>query len=247
MARKKMKSLSDLKGIKFKDNEAKDPKMPKAVKKVLEAMKKKPEPVVEEKKEEVDDDQAFMDAMSGVTRLDKSTVALQKPKPEPALLNIDEDDGKEYLSSLVAGTIEFEIEYSDEYMFGFVRGTDSKIFQKLKNGAFSYEAHIDLHGMNSEQALDSLLFFIRESFLQSKRCVLVVTGRGKNSPGGQSILKREVQDWLTREPFRRVVLAFSTAQPKDGGTGAIYVLLRKQKKVRGKVAWDKGTNWGKDF
>lgn len=188
-----------------------------------------------------------MNAMSGVQRIDNSTVTLQKQKPAPAAKIKDEDDSKEYLSNLVSGKIEFEIEYSDEFMFGFVRGTDTKIFQKLKSGTFSHESHIDLHGMNSEQAFDNLLFFIRESFLQGKRCVLAVTGRGKNSPGGHSVLKREIQEWLTRDPFRRVVLAFCTAQPKDGGAGALYILLRKQKKVQGKVKWDKGINWGKDF
>ncbi len=247
MAKKKIKSLSDLKGLKFKEEDKKEPELPKAVRKTLEALKKKPKPVVEEQVEELDDDQAFMAAMTGVERMDKSTVAPSKPKPAPSVNNQDEEDGREYLSSLVSGKIEFEIEYSDEFLFGFVRGTDSKVFQKLKNGAFSYESHIDLHGLNSDQALDSLLFFIRESFLHGQRCVLVVTGRGKNSPGGHSILKREVQEWLTRDPFKRIVLAFSTAQPKDGGAGAIYVLLRKQKKVQGKVQWDKGMNWGKEI
>lgn len=247
MAKKKMNSLSDLKGLKFKEDK-KEEHVPKAVRKALEAVKKKPAPIKPEEKEiEVDDDQAFMDAMVGVNRMDKSTVAVQKPKPAPAPKKSEEDEGKEYLSSLVSGKIEFELEYSDEFMFGYVRGTDSKVFQKLKMGAFSHESHIDLHGMNSEQAFDNLLFFIRESFLQGKRCVLAVTGRGKNSPGGHSVLKREIQEWLTRDPFRRVVLAFCTAQPKDGGAGAVYILLRKQKKVQGKVKWDKGINWGKDL
>ncbi|TIH19896.1 DNA mismatch repair protein MutS [Marinifilum sp. JC120] len=247
MAKKKMSSLSDLKGLKF-TKDKKEEHVPKAVRKALEAVKKKPAPIEPEEKEiEVDDDQAFMNAMNGVKPMDRSTVATQKPKPTPAPKMSEEDEGKEYLSSLVSGKIEFELEYSDEFMFGYVRGTDSKVFQKLKAGAFSYESHIDLHGMNSEQAFDNLLFFIRESFLQGNRCVLAVTGRGKNSPGGHSVLKREIQDWLTRDPFRRVVLAFCTAQPKDGGAGALYILLRKQKKVQGKVKWDKGINWGKEF
>lgn len=247
MAKNKMNSLSELKGLKFKENKKED-HVPKAVRKALEAVKKKPAPVQPQETEiEVDDDQAFMDAMSGVKRMDRSTVAPKPPKPIPAATISEDDEGKEYLNSLVSGKIEFELEYSDEFMFGYVRGTDSKIFQKLKQGAFSYESHIDLHGMNSEQAFDNLLFFIRESFLQGKRCVLAVTGRGKNSPGGHSVLKREIQEWLTRDPFRRVMLAFCTAQPKDGGAGALYILLRKQKKVQGKVKWDKGINWGKEF
>lgn len=143
------------------------------------------------------------------------------------------------------GDIEFELEYTEEYMYGYVRGLDIKTFQQLKSGSLSVAGHLDLHGMTSDQARDSLLFFIRESYLQGHRCVLVVTGRGRNSPGGQPILRTETETWLTKEPLRRVVLAFCTAQPKDGGAGALYVLLRKQKKTEGKVQWDRMMNWEK--
>ena len=124
-----------------------------------------------------------------------------------------------------------------------MRGLDSKIFQQLKAGSLSVEGHLDLHGQNAAQALDALLFFMRESYLAGKRVVLVIPGRGKNSPGGLGILRTEIQNWLTREPLRRIVLAFCTAQPRDGGTGALYVLLRKIRKSVGKVAWDKQMNW----
>ena len=97
--------------------------------------------------------------------------------------------------------------------------------------------------MTSDQARDNLLFFLHESYLQGHRCVLVVTGRGLNSPGGQAILRSEAESWLTKEPLRRVVLAFCTAQPKDGGAGALYILLRRQKKAEGKVKWDRMMNW----
>jgi len=139
--------------------------------------------------------------------------------------------------------VDFELELSEEYMHGFVRGLDSKIFQQLKAGRLSAEGHLDMHGQNADQALDSLLFFMRESYLSGRRMVLVITGRGKNSPHGLGILRQELQTWLTREPLRRIVLAFCTAQPRDGGTGAVYILLRKMKKNQGKVAWDKQMNW----
>jgi DNA-nicking Smr family endonuclease len=80
---------------------------------------------------------------------------------------------------------------------------------------------------------------MREQYSQNKRCVLLIPGRGLNSPLGIGVLKREVQHWLTREPLKRVVLAFCTALPRHGGTGALYVLLRKYKKTRGKVIWDR--------
>lgn len=136
MAKKSIKSLSDLKSLKFKDKDKnkKEPEMPKAVQKVLDSMKKKPAAIKTEEKaiEQIDDDQAFMNAMSGVQRIDNSTVTLQKQKPAPAAKIKDEDDGKEYLSNLVSGKIEFEIEYSDEFMFGFVRGTDTKDIPKAQ-------------------------------------------------------------------------------------------------------------------
>lgn len=254
MDNKKFKSLSDLKSLKFKnkEDETATPKE-KIIKKAMKKAGLTTEPKVTEPQEDttasLSDEEAFLSAMTGVKKIDGDKIeplAENKAKPLPTLPTDDEE--KKILSGLISGKVEFEIEYCEDYMFGFVQGIDSKLFQKLKAGAFSYENYVDLHGQNADQAYDSLHFFIRESYLQGNRCVLVVTGKGRNSPGGQSILKREVFDWLAREPFRRVVLAFCTAQPKDGGAGALYVLLRKQKKNGGKIQWDKGQNWGKtDF
>jgi DNA-nicking Smr family endonuclease len=52
------------------------------------------------------------------------------------------------------------------------------------------------------------------------------------------VLKEELKTWLTRDPLKRVVLAFVTALPRHGGAGALYVLLRKYKKIKGKVRWE---------
>lgn len=183
----------------------------------------------------------FFAAMQGVKPMEGGGRSIP-PKPTTATPPPEQDPVSE-LQRLVGGELSFELEYTDEYMYGHVRGLDPKVLRKLKAGAYSVEAHQDLHGLNADQAQDALLFFLRESQLQGKRCVLVVTGRGKNSPGGQSVLKREVQDWLVREPLRRSVLAFCTANPKDGGAGAMYVLLRKTRKSEGKVNFEKLSNW----
>jgi DNA-nicking Smr family endonuclease len=191
------------------------------------------------------DMELFQSAMRGVKQMQGETGRQVTPKADvapAAPLSPDDEDGA-YLQKFLRGEVEFELEYTDEFMYGYVQGLDIKTFQQLKAGSLSVAAHLDLHGMTSEQAQESLLFFIRESYLQGHRCVLVVTGRGTNSPGGQSVLRRETETWLTREPLKRVVLAFCTAQPKDGGAGAIYVLLRRQKKTQGKIAWDTRLNW----
>ena len=97
---------------------------------------------------------------------------------------------------------------------------------------------MDLHGLNSEQAFWNLVGFFRGAYYKGLRVVLIVTGRGLNSPLGVPVLKSCVQQWMMQEPFRRVVLAFCSARQEDGGTGAFYVLLRKRKKNSGKIRWD---------
>jgi DNA-nicking Smr family endonuclease len=151
----------------------------------------------------------------------------------------DEANYRQYLRDLVQGRAEFDIQLTNEYFQGSIKGLDSKIMQKLKAGQYSPQAHLDLHGLTSEQAWELLVEFIKENFMAGNRCLLVIPGRGKNSPLGRSVLREQIQSWLTRDPLKRVLLAFSTAQPKHGGSGALYVLLRKYKKSQGKIFWDR--------
>lgn len=192
-----------------------------------------------------EDDGLFFRAMQGVEQISGAGRQIQPPPPPMPEPESDDDGDAEarLMRQAMTGDVAFELELSDEYMHGFVRGLDSKIFQQLKAGRLSAEGHLDLHGQNADQALDALLFFMRESYLAGRRMVLVIPGRGKNSPQGLSILRQQIQAWLTREPLRRIVLAFCTAQPRDGGAGALYVLLRRMKKQQGKVAWDRQMNW----
>ncbi|MFP4429558.1 MAG: Smr/MutS family protein [Desulfovermiculus sp.] len=151
----------------------------------------------------------------------------------------EKERGKKYLQDLVQGKVEFDIQFTDEYLQGAVRGLNQRTLRKLQAGEFSPEAHLDLHGFNSDDAHSLLLRFVKESYLAGKRCLLVIPGRGKNSPAGRGVIKEQIQYWLIRDPFKRVVLAFTTAQPQHGGAGALYLLLRKYKKSRGKIFWER--------
>lgn len=144
----------------------------------------------------------------------------------------------EHLDELLSGTLEFALEYSEEYIEGHVLGLDAFILGRLRAGQYSPEAHLDLHGLNIEQAFPALVQFIKAAYTGGKRHLVLITGRGRNSPGGTPVLRERVQVWLTREPLKRVVLAFCSAQRRDGGAGALYVLLRKRKK-QGKIIWDR--------
>lgn len=193
----------------------------------------KPEPAASEAELDL-----FASAMQGVKPVDGKGRDLTPPRPEPKINMLEDPD---YLQDFLQGKVEFSLEYTDEFFEGHVMGLDPLVLAKLRSGQYSPESHIDLHGQNAEQAVESLTTFIRHAYNKGQRSLVVVTGRGKNSPGGLSILRQHMQDWLTRDPLKRVVLAFCTAQPKDGGAGAIYVLLRKYKKS-GKIRWDR-RNW----
>lgn len=234
--KKRIKDLGSLKDLKFKKDKEDIYTLPYE-KRANVSEAPEPEPPA--------DEEIFMAAMQGVKQMDESKgrqIAAQAT-PSAQSVTIDpEEQAKRDLQKFIQGDVEFELEYTDEFMYGYVRGLDIKTFQQLKAGSLSVAAHLDMHGMTSDQAQENLLFFIRESYMQGHRCVLVVTGRGINSPGGYGVLRRETETWLTRDPLKRVILAFCTAQPKDGGAGAIYVLLRKQKKAQGKITWDKMFN-----
>lgn len=186
---------------------------------------------------ETGDDQAFTAAMRGVKPLmgKGRSVApeLAPPAPPPS------EGGDNPLQDFMEGKIEFALASTDEYVEGHVLGLDLITVGKLQAGRYSPESHLDLHGLNAVQAFQALVGFVKGAYLKGQRTLLVVPGRGRNSPHGMPVLRTKVQEWLTQDPFRRVILAFCTARPADGGPGALYVLLRKYKKNHGKVYWDR--------
>lgn len=198
---------------------------------------KKVEPQAEPTPEK-DDDSLFFQSMGGVAPLKGKGRAVAPPaaiRKNTALS--EEEESRRQLEKFMQGKVEFDLEYTDEFIFGHVKGLDSKLTGRLKAGYYSPEGHLDLHGMNAMLAYESIFSFIREHYLKGSRCVLLIPGRGRNSPEGMGVLREKVQRWLTRDPYKRVVLAFSTALPKHGGAGALYVLLRKKKKGEGKILW----------
>lgn len=140
--------------------------------------------------------------------------------------------------ALLANDIVFDVQMAGESVQGQVVGLDPKMLMSLASGSQSPEARLDLHGMNAAQAFQALVPFFKISWHKGLRIVIVVTGRGINSPSGMAVLRQKLASWLTQEPFNQVVMAFSTAQPCDGGTGSMYVLLRKFRKKH-PVHWER--------
>ncbi|HCG03730.1 MAG TPA: DNA mismatch repair protein MutS [Desulfovibrio sp.] len=183
-----------------------------------------------------DEDNLFSKAMSGVRTLAGKG---REVPPETAPREAAAPAVGHPLQDFMDGAVEFALEFTDEYLEGHVVGLDALTVGKLRAGQYSPEGHLDLHGMNALQAYEAMIGFMRAAYHKGMRTVLVIPGRGKNSPDGMGVLREKVQAWLTHDPFKRVVLAFCTAQPAHGGAGALYVLLRKYKKSRGKIQWDR--------
>lgn len=115
-------------------------------------------------------------------------------------------------------------------------GVDRASAQRLQRGLYAVEARLDLHGMTQAEAHVALGDFIAVSRAAGSRCVLVITGQGRDAeagrPGG-GVLKNAVPRWLEEAGLRLHLLAAAPARPRDGGRGALYLLLRKQRSEPG--------------
>jgi DNA-nicking Smr family endonuclease len=188
-------------------------------------------PVLPVLPQDTDDMARFREAMTDVTPL-KGTQQRVARLPDRDARPVHPPNAGDlevlaHLSDLVSGMAEMDITFSDEYIEGSVKGFDRKLMQKLKDGLFPVQDHMDLHGCTRQEAELKVTEFLLRSHRLGLRCVLVVHGRGLNSEDHIPVLKERLPIWLNRGPVKRIVLAFSTARPYDGGTGAIYILLRR--------------------
>ncbi|HEY0666271.1 MAG TPA: Smr/MutS family protein [Gallionella sp.] len=108
----------------------------------------------------------------------------------------------------------------DEYLSN---GLSRMTLRKLRKGSWPVRDHLDLHGMDGDAARKLLQAFLHEAIQRNYRCVLVIHGKGLNSPGGEAVLRKLTRHWLAQHPR---VLAFCNAASNEGGSGAAVVLLK---------------------
>jgi DNA-nicking Smr family endonuclease len=176
------------------------------------------------------DDDLFLAEMSGTERMDRKVGRVGAPPADPAKQSSRPTDDAEVLAQLADlcdGGGPFDIADSDEYIEGIGEGIDRRLLKRLRAGEYSVQAHVDLHGATREEARERVARFLAESRRAGRRCVLVVHGRGMHSKDQIPVLKQAVKSWLERGQIARMVLAFTSARPSDGGAGAVYVLLRR--------------------
>jgi DNA-nicking Smr family endonuclease len=203
---------------------------PAAAAKVVERAPAAPPPPLSE-------DDLFRDATKGVARIrpeERNHAGGRTPLPPSPVTPLERDHAEALaeLAGLVSGTVRFDISDGDEHVEGMVAGLDLRILRKLRAGELAYQAHLDLHGMTAEEAKGAVREFVLGAVRDGKRCVLLIHGRGLKSRDRRPVLKDALKQWLTRGELGRVVLAFSTARACDGGSGAMYVLLRRERREK---------------
>lgn len=113
---------------------------------------------------------------------------------------------------------------------------DRRTDDKLRKGKMPIDGTLDLHGLNQTQAHAALENAVLRASAQKKRCLLIITGKGKTGKSSEDwltpstgILKTRVPQWLSISPLSYHVLKYVQAQPQHGGSGALYVYLRRQR------------------
>ncbi len=120
------------------------------------------------------------------------------------------------------------VERAGEWMAGRDPSVDPRRLARLQGGDPPFERSIDLHGQREVEAHRTLVRAFEAAAREGVRCLRVVPGRGRHSDGGP-VLRERLPLWLSEPPLRARVLAFCSAQPAHGGTGAVYVLLRRSR------------------
>lgn len=164
----------------------------------------------------------FREAVGPVVRVehDRVQVRRQRPRPHPRQTLADR---KRVLEESLLGFPDFdEAETGEELLF--VRpGLQHRLLRKLRRGQFSIGAELDLHGMTAACAQAALAEFLKDCRARRIRGVRIIHGKGLRSPQGRPVLKGKLDRWLR---MRDEVVAFCSARSVDGGTGAVYVLLK---------------------
>jgi DNA-nicking Smr family endonuclease len=175
------------------------------------------------------EEKLFTEAMEGVTLISRENYVekiFQIELPEGSRYK-DDAEVLEKLKNLVKYGTGFNVSETPEYIEGTGYHVHPEIARRLHRGDYSIQAFVDLHGLLAEDAKEVFEKFLKWAVTTGKTGVLIIHGRGLSSPS-EPILKNKVIEWLTRGPWRKWVVAYSSARKCDGGAGATYVLLRQR-------------------
>ena len=184
----------------------------------------------EHEPQSVDEQDILLDIISGTVPLEKKHTRVSAAK-KINIEQLNKNKSSAHIFNQPAELSRFKIENDAGYISGIARDVDRRLLKRLKKGEYPIDAKLDLHFLKLPEAESATIKFIQQSFSISKRCLLIIHGRGLGSKDHVPILKENISYWITGSRAGQYILAFATARPEDGGDGAIYVLLKKQPRL----------------
>jgi len=173
------------------------------------------------------DDELFLRSVSGARRIDREDEQDPgPPTPGTAGQQPGDEENNQELFLRAMGTLNTTSFRAEEPEDAAHSRSSSSRMRQLKRGAIHISEELDLHGFLKDEALKRLEHFIASAYSRGSRAVLVITGKGINSPEGP-VLPGAVADWL-REQGKGMVAESHPAPRDKGGSGAIVVFLRKR-------------------
>jgi DNA-nicking Smr family endonuclease len=170
------------------------------------------------------DAQLFRDAIGRVRPLKRDHAPVpDRPRPPPVPAQYERDEARVRDELLVHDFDPAAIELGDEIHY-LKPGQPQRLLKRLRRGQFSVRAELDLHEMTTAVAREAIRGFLDESIAQGDYCVRIVHGKGLRSRAQGPVLKRLTATMLAR---RKDVIAYASARPAQGGTGAVLVLLHR--------------------
>ena len=166
------------------------------------------------------DEQFWKETVKGVKKLPKSNIVQTPPKKvkQPAKQQSD-----------IPMTV-----YKHNLNFGTTADIDKNTLKRFKKEEFGVDATLDLHGYTEDNAYLAVYNFVTQSYLAKKRCILIITGKGLPHPNEdifapKGVLKEAVPQWLKTDQLKQLILTYIHPSEKLGGSGAIYILLRRNR------------------
>jgi len=178
--------------------------------------------------QEMDDELFFLDAMAGVQRLQPGAAATAQVKAQ-AVARVERDEEEERVFLKAVEALKMDVRFEDQLPEEEPTQRPAPVnrLRQLRRGTIRVDLQLDLHGLTKDEALENLDRFVRGAYNRGQKGVLVITGKGLNSPG-EPVLKAAVAGWL-RENGKSMVTEFVTAPREMGGSGAVVVFLREKK------------------
>jgi len=166
----------------------------------------------------------FRDAVGEVKSVADDRIAPTPPRRSPPAARSAERDDRSVMAALLDELSDADFLETGEHLAYAQAGVQKSVVKKLRSGRYAVQSEIDLHGLTVAEAKTELGEFLVEAQQRRHLCVRVIHGKGLRNADGPPRLKPAVNAWLQRN---RHVLAFCSARVQDGGTGAVYVLLKR--------------------